>query len=72
MKALHEALTAIDKDRAAFKADPKGKVPDLDDAALAVFTGMNDAELQTLLDVDEKMKEAGFTIGSGKISVRMV
>jgi hypothetical protein len=72
VKALHDALTAIGEDTEGFKANPKGKVPDLDDDALAVFTGMNKSELRTLLEVDEKMKKAGFTIESGKFSVRMV
>jgi hypothetical protein len=72
VKALHDALTAIGEDPEGFKANPKGKAPDLDDDALAVFTRMSDSELQTLLDVDKEMKKAGFTIESGKFSVRMV
>jgi hypothetical protein len=71
-KAVHEALKAIREDRAAFKHDPKGKVPDLDDDAVAVFKTMSDPEYDCLLLADEKMEEAGFAIGSGNFSVRMV
>ncbi|MEN3312217.1 MAG: hypothetical protein V7645_1546 [Actinomycetota bacterium] len=72
MKALHEALKAIREDPAAFKDNPKKKAPDLDDDAAAVFAAMSDAELQCVLETDEAMKKAGFTIGSGDLSVRMV
>jgi hypothetical protein len=72
MKALHEALNAIRENPAAFKANPKGKVPDLDDGAAAVFAGMSDSELQCVIDTDDAMTEAGFTMGSGSLSVRMV
>jgi hypothetical protein len=33
---------------------------------------MSPTELQVLLEVDEKMERAGFTVGSGNFSVRMV
>ena len=72
VKALHQALKAIKDDRAAFKNDPKGKVAGLNDDAAAVFKGMSDAEYDSLLEVDEKMQKAGFTIASGNFSVRMV
>jgi hypothetical protein len=72
VKALHGALKAIREDRAAFKQDPKGKVSDLEDDAAAVFKGMSDSEYDCLLQVDEKMEKAGFAIGSGDFSVRMV
>jgi hypothetical protein len=72
VKALDKALKEIRKDAAAFKSDPKGKVPDLDPEAAAVFQSMSPTELQVLLEVDEKMETAGFTVGSGNISVRMV
>lgn len=71
-KALNDALKEIKQDRAAFKKDPKGKVPDLDDQAVAVFKGMSDAELDCVATVDEKMKGAGFTHDIGGVSVRMV
>ena len=57
---------------AAFQSDPQGKVPDLHPEAAAMFQSMSPAELQVLLEVDEKMETAGFTVGSGNISVRMV
>ena len=72
VKALDKALKAIEHDAAAFKSDPKGKVPDLDDQAAAVFKKMEITELAQLLEVDGKMKEAGFTIAAGGASVRMV
>jgi mitochondrial fission protein ELM1 len=72
VKALHGAVKAIREDRAAFKRDPKGKVSDLDDDAVAVFKGMSESEYDSFLQVDEKMEKAGFTIASGNFSVRMV
>ena len=72
VKALDKALTAIKKDAAAFKSDPKAMVPDLDDQAAAVFKKMETTELTQLLEVDGKMHEAGFTIAAGGASVRMV
>jgi hypothetical protein len=71
-KALRDALKEIKQDRDAFKRDPKGKVPDLDDQAVEVFKGMSDAELDCVALVDEKMKDAGFTHDIGGVSVRMV
>jgi hypothetical protein len=71
-KALRDALKEIKQDRDAFKRDPKGKVPDLDDHAVAVFKGMSNDELDSVATVDEKMKEAGFTHDIGGISLRMV
>ena len=70
--ALDKALKAIKKDAAAFKSDPKGMVPDLDDQAAAVFKDMETTELTQLLEIDGKMHKAGFTIATGGISVRMV
>jgi hypothetical protein len=72
VNALDKALKAIKRDAAAFKSDPKGMVPDLDDQAAAVFKSMETTELTQLLEVDGKMHEAGFTIGAGGASVRMV
>jgi hypothetical protein len=72
VKALAGALKEIGKDAAAFRADPKGKVPELDPEAVAVFKSMSPAELQSLLAVDQEMMKAGFTVGSGNLSVRMV
>jgi hypothetical protein len=72
VKALHEALKAAKHDREAFRSDPKGKVSDLDDAAVKVFKGMSDAHYDALFQVDQQMQEAGFTIASGGFSVRMV
>jgi hypothetical protein len=72
VKALHQAMKAVRADREAFKNDPKGQVSDLDDAAADVFSGMSDAEYDALLQVDEQMEKAGFTIASGGFSVRMV
>jgi hypothetical protein len=72
VKALHRARKAIREDRAAFKHDPRSKVSDLDDDAVAVFKGMSESEYDSFLKVDEKMEEAGFTIESGNFSVRMV
>ena len=72
VKALDQALKEIRKDAAAFQSDPQGKVPDLHPEAAAVVQSMSPAELQVLLELDEKMEKAGFTVGSGNISVRMV
>ena len=72
VKALHGALAAMRENRAAFKANPKGKVPDLDDDAAAVFAEMSDSVMDCVLETDEEMQKAGFTIGSGSLSVRMV
>jgi hypothetical protein len=71
-KALRDALKEIKHDRDAFKRDPKGKVPDLDDDAVAVFMGMSDDDLDSVATVDEQMKAAGFTHDIGGISLRMV
>lgn len=72
VKALHGALKAAKHDRDAFRSDPKGKVPELDDAAVAVFKGMSDPEYDHLFEVDGEMQEAGFTLASSGFSVRMV
>ena len=72
VKALDKALKAIQHDAAGFKNDPKGKVPDLDDQAAAVFKDMETTELTQLLEIDGKMHKAGFTIAAGGASVRMV
>ena len=71
-KALRDALKEIKSDPAAFKANPKGKVPDLDDSAADVFKGMSDAELACIAQTDELMERAGFTHDIGGVSVRMV
>jgi len=71
-KALHGALKAMREDPAAFKDNPKGKVPDLEDDAVAVFQGMEPNQVAQLLEVDEQMEKAGFSIASSGFSVRMV
>ena len=71
-KALRDAVNEIKRDRDAFKRDPKGKVPHLDDKAAAVFGGMSDTELDFVATLDDKMNEAGFTHDIGGVSVRMV
>jgi hypothetical protein len=72
VKAFHDALEAIRADPDAFRDDPKRIVPALDDHATRVFKGMHKLEYDCLLEMDEQMKKAGFTIESGGISVRMV
>jgi hypothetical protein len=71
-KALRDALKEIKHDPDAFRRDPKGKVPDLDDPAVAVFKKMSDDDLAHVATVDEQMKEAGFSHDIGGISLRMV
>jgi hypothetical protein len=71
-KALRDALKEIKHDRDAFRRDPKGKVPDLDDQAVAVFNTMSNEQLAQVGTVDDKMKEAGFSHEIGGISLRMV
>lgn len=71
-KALRDSLKEIKQDPDAFKRDPKGKVPDLDDRAAAVFKEMSIDQLGDVVTVDEQMKEAGFHHDVGGISLRMV
>jgi hypothetical protein len=71
-KALRDSLKEIKQDPDAFRKDPKGKVPDLDDRAAAVFKDMSDDQLAQVVTVDEQMKEAGFHHDVGGISLRMV
>jgi len=72
VKALAKALNEIRKDAAAFKSDPKGKVPELDQAAANAFAEMTPTELQGLAEADDNMKKIGYTVSAGGVSVRMV
>jgi hypothetical protein len=69
--ALDKALKEIRKDAAAFQKDPKGKVPELGDAAKE-FAKMSPTELQSLAEADDTMKKVGYTVSAGGVSVRMV
>lgn len=71
-KALRDALKEIKSDPAGFKADPKGKVKDLDDDAANVFKNMSDAELACVAQTDDLMEKAGFTHDIGGVTLRMV
>jgi hypothetical protein len=72
VKALDKALKEIRKDAAAFKSDPKGKVPELDETAAKAFAGMEVPELNSLAEADDTMKKVGYTVSAGGVSVRMV
>jgi hypothetical protein len=72
VKALDKVLQEIRKDAAAFKSDPKGKVPELDTHAAKEFGDMTVAELQGLAEADDSMKKVGYTVSGGGFSVRMV
>ena len=72
VKALDKALKEIRTDAAAFKSDPKGKVPELDQTAASAFSAMTLTELQGLAEADDTMKKVGYTVSGGGISVRMV
>jgi len=72
VKALDKALKEIRKDAAAFKSDPKGKVPELDQTAAKAFADMTPTELQGLAEADDNMMKVGYAVSAGGISVRMV
>ena len=73
VNALDKALKEIRKDAAAFKSDPKGAVPELDQTAANAFADMTTTELQGLAEADDSMKKVGYTVsGGGGVSVRMV
>jgi hypothetical protein len=72
VNALDKALKEIRKDAAAFKSDPKGKVPELDQTAAKAFADMEVPELNSLAEADDKMKKVGYSVSAGGVSVRMV
>ena len=73
VNALDKVLKEIRKDPAAFKSDPKSKVPELDQDAAKAFGDMSVAQLQGLAEADDNMKKVGHTVSTeGGVSVRMV
>jgi hypothetical protein len=72
VEALDKALKEIRKDAAAFKSDPKGKVPELDANAAQQFGDLSVSQLQGLAEADDTMKKVGYTVSAGGVSVRMV
>jgi hypothetical protein len=72
VNTLDNVLKEIRKDAAAFKSDPKGKVPELDSNAAKAFGDLTVAQLQTLAEADDHMKKVGYTVSSSGVSVRMV
>jgi hypothetical protein len=72
VKALDKVLKEIRKDAAAFKNDPKGKVPELDDKAAKEFEKIPVDQLQGLAEADDNMKKVGYTVSAEGVSVRMV
>ena len=72
VKALDKVLKEIRKDAAAFKNDPKGKVPELKPDAAREFGNMSVPELQQLAEADDNMKKVGYTVSAEGVSVRMV
>ncbi len=72
VKALDKALKEIRKDAAAFKSDPKGKVPELKQHEANAFAAMTVTDLQCLAEADDNMKKVGYTVSTGGVSVRMV
>ena len=72
VEVLDKVLTEIRKDAAAFKSDPKGKVPELDENAAKEFGDLSVAQLQGLAEADDNMKKVGFTVSGSGANVRMV
>jgi hypothetical protein len=76
--AFDKVLKEIRKDAAAFKRDPKGKVPELDEKQAKAFGDMDLAELRRLTEANDSMiKVGGFEVSVGEasvsgVSVRMV
>ena len=72
VRLFNAVIEAINKDAAAFKADPKGKVPGLKPGAVTTFKAMSIDQLNRLPEIDKKMAAAGFGFGEPGLSARMV
>jgi hypothetical protein len=71
--AFDKVLKEIRKDAAAFKADPKGKVPELDPEQAEKFTHWDVTELRRLTEMDDAMKDVGgFEVTADDASARTV
>jgi pyruvate/2-oxoacid:ferredoxin oxidoreductase alpha subunit len=71
--AFDKVLKEIRKDAAAFKRDPKGKVPELHPDAAKVFGEMGLTELTSLGEADDAMKKVGgFVVTVGEASAKSV
>jgi hypothetical protein len=71
---MDKVLKEIRKDAAAFKSDPKGKVPELDPTVAKKFADLSLTELNGLTEADDTMtkKVGGYKVSDGGVSVRMV
>ena len=71
--AFDKVLKEIRKDAAAFKRDPKGKVPELDTKQAEAFGHWDLTELTGLAEMDDAMKKVGgFEVTAGEASVNTV
>jgi hypothetical protein len=62
LKGFAALMEAIHTDREAVLNDPDKALKDVPDQAQSVIRGMSELELLVLAHVDERMKQAGFTI----------